>query len=71
MVRFEFNIKKGQVQGIYDALDKVEHKFEMRYGVFHQGVSFAEIITSRDGQSEIEAVLVKFCIRYELNSVFD
>lgn len=69
MVRFEFSMKKGQVLGVYDGLDSVEHKFELRYGVFHQGSTFAEIITSDDGQNEIEAVLNEFGIKYELERV--
>ena len=71
MVRFEFIIKKCQVQDIYDALDMVETKFELQYGVFHKGSTFAEIITSDDGQNEIKAVLDKFGIKYELNEIFD
>ncbi len=71
MVRIEFNIRKAQVQDIYDALDSVEHQFEMRYGVFRQGSTFAEIITSDEGQNEIKAVLNKFGIKYELVSIFD
>lgn len=69
MVRFEFSMKKSQVLDIYDGLDNVEHKFELRYGVFHQGATFAEIITSDDGQSDIEAVLDKFGIKHELERV--
>ena len=69
MVRFEFNIRKVQVQDIYEALDKVRQKFELRYGVFHQGTTFAEIVTSGEGQNEIEAVLKRFGIRYELERV--
>ena len=38
MVRFEFSMKKGQVLGVYDGLDSVEHKFELRYGAYQQEV---------------------------------
>lgn len=69
MVRFDFNIKRVQVFDIYDALEEVEQKNELRYGVFHQGTAFAEIITSDEGQNEIEAVLSKFGIKYGLERV--
>lgn len=69
MVRFEFTFKKGQVFDIYDGLDNVEHPFELRYGVFRQGSAFAEIISSDEGQDEIQAVLCKYGIRYELERV--
>lgn len=69
MVRFDFNIKRVQVFDIYDALEEVEQKHELRYGVFHQGTAFAEIITSDEGQNEIEAVLSKLGIKYGLERV--
>lgn len=69
MVRFEFVIKKGQVLDIYECLDKVEHRFELRYGVFHEGATFAEIVTLDEGKSEIGAVLDKFGIKYGLERV--
>ena len=69
MVRFEFNIKKSQVLSIHECLDRVEHKFELRYGVFRQGSTFAEVITSDEGKNEIEAVLDNFGIKYELDRV--
>ena len=65
MLRFEFNIKRGQVLDIYECLDQVEHDFELRYGVFYRGCTFAEIVVLDEGQNEIEAVLNKFGIKYE------
>ncbi len=69
MVRFEFNFKKSQVTDVYESLENVSHKFELRYGVFRQGTAFAEIITSDEGQNEIKAVLEKHGIKYELERV--
>lgn len=69
MVRFEFNLRKSQVIDVYESLDSVEHKFELRCGVFRQGITFAEIITSGEGQNEIKAVLEKYGIKYELERV--
>ena len=69
MVRFEFNFRKWQVIDVYESLDNVEHEFELRYGVFRQGVAFAEIITSDEGQNDIKAVLEEYGIKYELERV--
>lgn len=69
MVRFEFNFKKSQVTDVYESLENVSYKFELRYGVFRQGTAFAEIITSDEGQNEIKAVLEKHGIKYELERV--
>ena len=69
MVRFEFNIRKSQVLDFYAQLNHVEQKYEFRYGIFHQGTTFAEIITSDAGQDEIIAVLDRFDIKFECEEV--
>jgi len=69
MVRFEFVFKKDCVTNCYAELERLEHEFELRYGAFHNGSTRAEIITSDEGKGDIEAVLTKFGINYELERV--
>ena len=69
MVRFSFSMRQGIMLELYCELEKIVNKYEFRYGVFHGGASHGEIITSRKGRFEVQEVLKKFDIRYELENV--
>lgn len=69
MVRFELNLRNDQLLACYKELEQIEYEFELRYGIFTHSTTYAEILTYDNGQKEIENVLNKYGIKYDLERV--